>query len=81
MYYLAFLSVFAIFMMTELTYDVSCSAGNQTAEHEVLSLFDCLRQPEECLFTFLTCHWAELATLLCVINNIIDEFRQVSDPV
>ena len=81
MYSLAFLIVFAIFMMTELSYDIRCdSAGNATAG-EALSFFNCLQTPYDCLLIFFSCHWAEMATLLCMINNIVDELRQVHNNV
>lgn len=85
-YHLAFLVLFAIFMMTELGYDVQCGEQGNTTTGEMVntttmrnsSLLVCLESPYGCLITFTKCHWAEMATLLCMGNNFVDELRQVS---
>lgn len=77
-YSLAFLVIFSIFMMTELSYDLRCEQSGNTTQTETLNFLDCLRTPYECSLTYFSCHWAETVTCLCIINNLADELRQVS---
>ena len=76
-YSLAFLCFFGIFMMTELSYDMRCDNAQNSSAGEVLTFYNCFETHYDCLLIFTTCHWAEMATAICIINNIIDELRQV----
>ena len=76
---MAFLAVFAIFLMTDIGYDVRCDTWTDSNTTGSLSFLSCFHDPEYCLSQYLNCHWAEIATVLCIVNNIFDELRHVSE--